>query len=177
MSCYDAASARSTGQASTSGRHEESSITLKGGHTLFVWGLKSSLQPQGILQWPIWLHPRIPGLFTFHCVWYYEPSTPVEGLKFRFVVISPGSACVALTDLGMHVLVCASQHCSRQLSDVINASSTYNKLHSDATATFIGIISSESCQKIARVHISKVALVLPGCNFVRNPGNSCLEIE
>lgn len=70
-------------EASTSGRHEESSVTLKGGQTLFVWGSQSSLQPQGQLQWPLWLHPRSPGLFTFHCVWYYEPSSPVEGLKFR----------------------------------------------------------------------------------------------
>lgn len=83
-----AGSARSSGHASTSGSHEESSVNLKGGQTLFVWGSKSSLQPQGSLQWPLWLHPRSPGLFTFHCVWYYEPSSPVDGMKFRSVSIS-----------------------------------------------------------------------------------------
>ena len=92
MLLFGAASAQSA-EASTSGRHDESSVTLKGGQTLFMWGARSSLEPQAQLQWPLWLHPRSPGLFTFHCVWYYEPSSPVEGLKFR----SGSNSCCKLT--------------------------------------------------------------------------------
>jgi len=65
------------------GIHRGSSVTLKGGQTLFVWGSQSNLDGQGTLEWPLWLHPRSPGMLTFHCVWYYEPTTPVEGMKFR----------------------------------------------------------------------------------------------
>ncbi len=83
-----AASDRTSGQASTSEPTEETTFTLKGGQTLFIWGSKSSLQPQGTLEWPLWLHPRSPGILTFHCVWYYEPTTPVEGMKFRSVDLS-----------------------------------------------------------------------------------------
>lgn len=78
-----AASARSSGEVSTSEPVEESSVKLKGGQTLFVWGSQSTLQPQGSLEWPLWLHARSPGLLTFHCVWYYEPVTPVDGMRFR----------------------------------------------------------------------------------------------
>ena len=80
---FVAATERSAGTASTSESVEESSVSLKGGQTLFIWGSKSTLQPQGTLEWPLWLHPRTPGLFTFRCVWYYEPIVPVEGMKFR----------------------------------------------------------------------------------------------
>ncbi|KAL3147776.1 hypothetical protein ABBQ32_002510 [Trebouxia sp. C0010 RCD-2024] len=79
------ASARSSGEVSTSEPVEESSVKLKGGQTLFVWGSQSTLQPQGSLEWPLWLHARSPGLLTFHCVWYYEPVTPVDGMRFRLL--------------------------------------------------------------------------------------------
>ena len=78
-----AATDRSSGEASTSQQTEETSITLKGSQSMFIWGSRSSLQPQGILEWPLWIHPRSPGLLTFHCVWYYEPVAPVEGMRFR----------------------------------------------------------------------------------------------
>lgn len=89
-----AASERSSGEVSTSESTEESSVTLKGGQTLFIWGAQSTLQPQDTLKWPLWLHPRAPGMLTFHCVWYYEPTTPVEGMKFRSVCHSTPRHCL-----------------------------------------------------------------------------------
>ncbi|DBA74127.1 hypothetical protein WJX77_012500 [Trebouxia sp. C0004] len=80
-----AASDRWSGEVSTSQPTEESSVTLKGGQTLFVWGSQSNLEGQGTLEWPLWLHPRSPGMLTFHCAWYYEPTIPVEGMKFRLL--------------------------------------------------------------------------------------------
>lgn len=83
-----AATDRSSGEVSTSQPTEESSVTLKGGQTLFVWGSQSNLNGQDTLEWPLWLHPRSPGMLTFHCVWYYEPTTHVEGMKFRLGSVS-----------------------------------------------------------------------------------------
>lgn len=78
-----AAKERSAGEASTSGQSEQTLVNLRNGQSLFIWGPRSALQPQGSLEWPLWLHPRAPGVLTFHCVWYYEPVAPVEGMKFR----------------------------------------------------------------------------------------------
>lgn len=37
----------------------------------------------GTLEWPLWLHPTAAGELAFQYVLYYEPATPVEGMKYR----------------------------------------------------------------------------------------------
>ena len=132
---FDAASSRLSGEASTLEPLEESSVNLKGGQTLFVWGSKSTLQPQGTLEWPLWLHPRTPGLFTFHCVWYYEPSTPVDGMKFRSALPSTVmavnwlllygniAACISRFDESSTLTTSVCLHLHRGLAYFIHVSS------------------------------------------------------
>ncbi len=35
------------------------------------------------LEWPLWVHPRVAGELAFQYVLYYEPATPVKGMKYR----------------------------------------------------------------------------------------------
>ena len=73
-------------QASTSGaseRLEETGIPLRRGMRRCAWRASRALQPQEEVRWPLWVHPRDRGPFSFHLSFYYEPLTPVEGMKHR----------------------------------------------------------------------------------------------
>ena len=73
-------------QASTSEaseRLEETGIPLRRGMRRCAWLASRALQPQEEVRWPLWVHPRDRGPFSFHLSFYYEPLTPVEGMKHR----------------------------------------------------------------------------------------------
>lgn len=36
-----------------------------------------------MLEWPLWVHPRAAGELELRYVLYYEPASPVEGMKYR----------------------------------------------------------------------------------------------
>ena len=71
-------------QASTSGaseRLEETGIPLRRGMRRCAWHASRALRPQEEVRWPLWVDPRDRGPLRFHLSFYYEPLTPVEGLK------------------------------------------------------------------------------------------------
>ncbi len=41
------------------------------------------------LEWPLWLHPRAAGELELHYVLYYEPPSPVDGMKYRCASTHP----------------------------------------------------------------------------------------
>ena len=68
----------------------------------YAWPASRALQPQEAIRWPLWVHPRDRGPFSFHLAFYYEPLTPVEGLKHRSAAAhrSATSFCVELPAWG-----------------------------------------------------------------------------
>ena len=98
-------------QASTSGaseRLEETGIPLRRGMRRCTWPASRALQPQEEIRWPLWVHPRDRGPFSFHLSFYYEPLTPVEGMQHRCEAppamhrcqtLSSSQAVLALSDV------------------------------------------------------------------------------
>ena len=62
---------------------QEPGLPLRRGMRRYAWPVSRALQPQDAIRWPLWVHPRDRGPFSFHLTFYYEPLAPVDGMKHR----------------------------------------------------------------------------------------------
>ena len=83
LSCESAERQQSASTSDALEQLQEPGTALRRGMRRYAWPASRALQPQDAIRWPLWVHPRDRGPFSFHLAFYYEPLTPVEGMKHR----------------------------------------------------------------------------------------------
>ena len=89
---------RPAGTSGSTQALEEQGTPLRRGMRRYAWRASMALQPQEAVRWPLWVHPRDRGPFNLHLSLYYEPVTPVEGMKHRYAASCVHAAMLSGSD-------------------------------------------------------------------------------
>ncbi len=63
-----------------------SGLLLSGGRAVYAWPPALELAPGARLEWPLWVHPRVPGPMDASLAFCYEPanaSAAPDAMKYR----------------------------------------------------------------------------------------------